>query len=162
MGTDSTSLNAFITREELRGADDGPLAGRTVAVKDNISTEGVRTTCGSRMLEEYVPPYDATVVERHEINPPGVHAEALEVRGRLKTGLHSLIDCRLETLQIPVQPLSILYNRCLKPVHLVQSEIGPVERSKEGTPLGSTEIECQKLRWGSYHRRSNTPQLQRL
>jgi len=57
-------LNAFITEETIEGDEDGPLADATVAVKDNISTEGVRTTCGSRMLEEYVPPYDATVVER--------------------------------------------------------------------------------------------------
>ena len=57
-------LNAYITEERIEGADDGPLAGKTVAVKDNISTEGVETTCGSRMLEGYVPPYDATVVER--------------------------------------------------------------------------------------------------
>ncbi|QGN06438.1 Asp-tRNA(Asn)/Glu-tRNA(Gln) amidotransferase subunit GatA [Halorhabdus sp. CBA1104] len=58
------SNNAYITEETIEGADDGPLAGRTVAVKDNISTEGVRTTAGSAMLEDYVPPYDATVVER--------------------------------------------------------------------------------------------------
>ena len=57
-------LNAYITEQRIDGADDGPLAGKTVAVKDNISTEDVETTCGSKMLEGYVPPYDATVVER--------------------------------------------------------------------------------------------------
>jgi aspartyl-tRNA(Asn)/glutamyl-tRNA(Gln) amidotransferase subunit A len=56
--------DAFITEAEIGGADDGPLADVTVAVKDNISTEGVPTTCGSAMLAEYEPPYDATVVER--------------------------------------------------------------------------------------------------
>jgi len=58
------SLNAFITETAIEGDGDGVLDGKTVAVKDNISTEGVRTTCGSRMLEDYEPPYDATVVER--------------------------------------------------------------------------------------------------
>jgi len=57
-------FNAYITKARIDGDDDGPLAGKTVAVKDNISTEGVETTCGSKMLEGYVPPYDATVVER--------------------------------------------------------------------------------------------------
>jgi aspartyl-tRNA(Asn)/glutamyl-tRNA(Gln) amidotransferase subunit A len=43
-----------------------PLAGVPVAIKDVISTRGVRTTCGSRILESYVPPYDATAVVRLE------------------------------------------------------------------------------------------------
>ncbi|PSQ60715.1 Asp-tRNA(Asn)/Glu-tRNA(Gln) amidotransferase GatCAB subunit A [Halobacteriales archaeon SW_7_71_33] len=59
----AADINAFVTRERIEG-EVGPLSDTTVAVKDNISTEGVRTTCGSEMLEEYVPPYDATVVER--------------------------------------------------------------------------------------------------
>jgi len=43
---------------------DAPLAGVPVALKDNLSTQGVRTTASSRILETYVPPYDATVVTR--------------------------------------------------------------------------------------------------
>jgi aspartyl-tRNA(Asn)/glutamyl-tRNA(Gln) amidotransferase subunit A len=48
-------------RRELTGL---PLLGVPVAIKDNICTQGIRTTAGSRILGEYVPPYDAAVVER--------------------------------------------------------------------------------------------------
>jgi aspartyl-tRNA(Asn)/glutamyl-tRNA(Gln) amidotransferase subunit A len=48
------------------GEDAGLLAGVPVAVKDVISTAGVRTTCASRLLANYVPPYDATAVVRLE------------------------------------------------------------------------------------------------
>lgn len=46
------------------GADAGPLLGLPIAIKDVLSTKGVPTTCGSRILEGYKPPYNATAVER--------------------------------------------------------------------------------------------------
>ncbi len=46
------------------GQHAGPLAGVTVALKDNMCTRGVPTTCSSRILEGWRPPYDATIVER--------------------------------------------------------------------------------------------------
>lgn len=53
--------NAFITI-----CDDARGDGIPVAVKDNICTKGVRTTCASKLLENYIPPYNATVVDRLE------------------------------------------------------------------------------------------------
>ena len=47
-----------------QGATPGPLAGVPVVVKDNIATLSMPTTCGSRILEGYVSPYEATVVAR--------------------------------------------------------------------------------------------------
>ncbi|MFY1644101.1 amidase family protein, partial [Methanoculleus bourgensis] len=55
--------NAFITTCLEAPFGDGALAGVAIAVKDNISTAGIQTTCASRILEGYVPPYDAHVVE---------------------------------------------------------------------------------------------------
>jgi aspartyl-tRNA(Asn)/glutamyl-tRNA(Gln) amidotransferase subunit A len=74
------SLNAFnlvsveralasaeaIDRRRAAGETLGPLAGVPVALKDNFSVRGMRTTASSRILDRYVPPYDATVVQRLE------------------------------------------------------------------------------------------------
>jgi aspartyl-tRNA(Asn)/glutamyl-tRNA(Gln) amidotransferase subunit A len=74
------TLNAYLTLCESRayaqadrvdalvaaGKPLPPLAGVPLAIKDTISTRGVRTTCSSKILENYIPPYDATAVVRLE------------------------------------------------------------------------------------------------
>jgi aspartyl-tRNA(Asn)/glutamyl-tRNA(Gln) amidotransferase subunit A len=70
-------LHAFLHVDEQGSLDraarldrdrpaDAPLLGVPVALKDNICTQGMQTTAGSRLLEHYVPPYSAAVVERLE------------------------------------------------------------------------------------------------
>jgi len=61
---DEDPLNCIVTKCEVRGADDGPLDGYTVGLKDNISVAGVPMTAGSPVMDDYVPDHDATVVER--------------------------------------------------------------------------------------------------
>ena len=61
----NNSINAYITFSDLQKNQlitDGKLSGKTIAIKDTISTLGLRTTCASKMLENYVPPFDAHVV----------------------------------------------------------------------------------------------------
>ena len=55
-----------VDRQIAHSEDPGPLAGVPVAVKDVIVTKGVRTTCGSKLLADYIPPYDATAIVRIE------------------------------------------------------------------------------------------------
>jgi len=63
--TPDLALTQARRADELRASGRaGPLTGIPAAIKDNISTEGVRTTCGSRILESYVPPYSASVFSR--------------------------------------------------------------------------------------------------
>lgn len=72
-----SQVNAFLTVEPevvraqavaaqalIDSAAGGPLTGVPIALKDNLSTEGLRTTCASKILDNYIPPYNATVVEK--------------------------------------------------------------------------------------------------
>jgi aspartyl-tRNA(Asn)/glutamyl-tRNA(Gln) amidotransferase subunit A len=61
---EARAVAAEVDRKVAAGDDPGPLAGVPIALKDNFCTRGIPTTCSSRILDGWRPPYDATVVER--------------------------------------------------------------------------------------------------
>ncbi len=67
--------------ELAKGVDRGPLHGIPYALKDNFSTKGIRTTCGSKLFEDHVPDFDSAVTEKM------AQAGAVLIG---KTGLHEL------------------------------------------------------------------------
>ncbi|MGB1631441.1 MAG: Asp-tRNA(Asn)/Glu-tRNA(Gln) amidotransferase subunit GatA [Acidimicrobiales bacterium] len=64
MADEARRVAAAVDKRIAAGDDPGPLAGVPVALKDNMCTRGIATTCSSKILEGWEPPYDATVVER--------------------------------------------------------------------------------------------------
>jgi len=64
MADEAQSAAAAVDAVVAAGNDPGPLAGVPLALKDNLCTRGIPTTCSSRILEGWRPPYDATVVQR--------------------------------------------------------------------------------------------------
>src|SRR6476469_4506899 len=69
LDTDKALSCAKVIDGKLKANEDiGQLGGVVVGIKDNISTKGIRTTCASKLLESYVPSYDATVIQRLKQN----------------------------------------------------------------------------------------------
>ena len=64
LADEARAAAAGVDRAVAAGEDPGPLAGVPLALKDNLCTRGIPTTCSSRILEGWRPPYDATVVQR--------------------------------------------------------------------------------------------------
>ena len=75
--TDEALEQAKDVQEKIdNGEISGDFAGIPIGIKDNMCTKGVKTTCGSKMLENFVSPYNATVIEK-------ISAEDMIMLGKL-------------------------------------------------------------------------------
>ena len=75
-GEEALKKAAEVDEKRGKGETLSPLAGIPMGIKDNICTRGIRTTCASRILENFVPPYDAFVMEK-------LHAADAVILGKL-------------------------------------------------------------------------------
>lgn len=114
-------FNAFISVPSINAAQhDGPLAGTTIAVKDNICTLDLPTTCASRGLKSFISPYDASVVSKlrragaticgkTNLDEFGMgYAQGLLRRGTALTQLQDLIHNTQPLAGYSVQLLEVL------------------------------------------------------
>ncbi|PIW36450.1 MAG: Asp-tRNA(Asn)/Glu-tRNA(Gln) amidotransferase GatCAB subunit A [Candidatus Kerfeldbacteria bacterium CG15_BIG_FIL_POST_REV_8_21_14_020_45_12] len=64
LNTEHVKLRAEHAQKEINQGNQGPLTGIPYAAKDLFCTKGLRTTCGSKILSDYIPPYDATAIHK--------------------------------------------------------------------------------------------------
>ncbi len=84
---------------------DSPLAGVPVAIKDNICTKGVLTTCSSKILNNFKPPYDATVIEKLE-------AAGAVIIGKVNMDEFAMGSIKAQTSEFWPDKESVEYGTC--------------------------------------------------
>lgn len=91
-----------VDEKRAKGEELGPLVGVPLALKDVFTTKGVPTTCGSKILEGWIPPYDATLTARLKDSRRGHPRQ--DQHGRVRDGLLHR-ELRLRSDRQPVGPL---------------------------------------------------------
>lgn len=107
------TLNAWYYKTEVMGASSGTLAGKTVALKDNIALAGVPMMNGAAPLEGFVPSFDATVVTRLLDAGATILGKATCEHYCLSGAATPLTQPRCTTLIVTVTPLAVPHRAAL-------------------------------------------------
>ena len=100
--------DAAAAQKKIDAGNAGVLCGIPMAIKDNICTDGIKTTCASKMLEDFIPPYNATVMEK-------LAAQDIVMLGKAWTNLQWVVPHRLLLLQKPAIRLTLNVCRVVLP-----------------------------------------------
>lgn len=143
-----------LTRIQTSSTSPHPLAGKTIAIKDNFMVRGVKATCSSRMLRDYEAPYNATVVERlfgTDFHVPGKSLATSTSTSTSASAEDGSSQCPILVGKTHMDEFGMGSSNSHLPSEWKTRIVNPLDRSRSpgGSSGGSASVVSSGLAWAS-------------